>query len=816
MDNEGDSRSQRGLRTLRVLFDAGILAGLPDDQLLNRFARGEEGQSEHAFAALVDRHGPMVLRTCQGILGDEHEAQDAFQTTFLVLARKSRMLWVRDSLGPWLHRVACRAAMRAKKEAGRRRMLESWAARRIRVERDGDSVEIQEIIHGELDRLPDRYRGPVVLCDLEGHTYEHAAQQLGCPIGTLRSRLARARSLLKDRLERRGFANSGLFVAFGPPVPTTPASLARDALAVVTGHGKVPPASIHVIHLTRGVLKTMFFSRLKYAAGGLLLTGLAVMGTFVAAQGGSQPVLQEVVEPSKPSTEAPVSGSSKIDAIRQALVEARPAADAIADLYARSTALRRVGNVQIRAGDLAEAQVTLRLAEQVAEKIAHERNRAFALDRVAIALARAGDIAESRKTFALLVRESDARSPNNQVECRATTSMSQNMAGLHDDALATLKDALRVMEEMDDEAKAAVAVRVIHAQSEVGDFAGALALTGTFQGAKSNMQANFLRYIARGCAKADRKTAVRYLTEALELSREITYPYPRAWAQQAIAEHLAEVGEIATALALVHVIGNGDPDPSMSQDVIPEALVAIAVQQAKAGDNAAARRTLNEAFAFTQTMPNGVSKSWKLHKIIESQANVGDLDAALENVVTLADDSVEAIPALVAIARRQLHNDERPKALATLHAALDAVKRIRIRTDMIGDDIGRNTEECLRGIAIALAEAGEVEEAVACIQSRGSESWRAMLLAELAPFQARRGNIEGALRTALSIKDGIQKGEALAGIAREQAKAGDEAAAIAWASKLEPPDARVSALAGVADGLTERRKRGEQVKPKSK
>ncbi len=132
---------------------------------------------------------------------------DAFQATFLVLVRKGRSLWVRDSLGPWLHRVACRAAGRARVEASRRRALERRLAevtlhRTVGEDRDG----LAAAVHEELDRLPDRYRVPIVLCDLEGRTCEEAARHLGCPIGTIGSRLARGRERLRGRLARRGLA----------------------------------------------------------------------------------------------------------------------------------------------------------------------------------------------------------------------------------------------------------------------------------------------------------------------------------------------------------------------------------------------------------------------------------------------------------------------------------------------------------------------------------------------------------------------------------------------------------------------------------
>ena len=113
------------LRDLRTVFDGGSVAGLADGPLLERFARrGHEGSGTSAFAVLVERHGPMVWRVCRATIRDEHEAEDAFQAVFLVLARKARTLWVRDSLGPWLHAVALRTAAFARSEARRRLDLE--------------------------------------------------------------------------------------------------------------------------------------------------------------------------------------------------------------------------------------------------------------------------------------------------------------------------------------------------------------------------------------------------------------------------------------------------------------------------------------------------------------------------------------------------------------------------------------------------------------------------------------------------------------------------------------------------------------------
>ena len=185
-------RNRSAHRSLRALFDAGTVAGLTDGQLLERFAARSGETSELTFAIMVERHGPMVLRVCRSVLRHEHDVEDAFQATFLVLVRKAESLWVRDSLGPWLYRVAYRMAVRAKIVEGRRKAAEGRVAE---MAADRSSVAEQSgvgpALYEEIDRLPDRYRIPVVLCDLEGRTYEAAARHVGCPLGTLKSRLAR-------------------------------------------------------------------------------------------------------------------------------------------------------------------------------------------------------------------------------------------------------------------------------------------------------------------------------------------------------------------------------------------------------------------------------------------------------------------------------------------------------------------------------------------------------------------------------------------------------------------------------------------------
>ncbi len=191
------SKNRAVVRQLRTLYSVGAVRELTDGQLLERFATEPGEVAELAFAVLVERHGPMVLRVCRAVLPDEHDRQDAFQATFVVLVRKARGLWVRDSLGPWLHQVAHRTACHAQRAALRRRQHEQNAAR-LRPERREDVCDdLERLLHDEINRLPERFRAPLVLCDLEGRTHEQAARHLGWPVGTVKSRQARARTLAR-------------------------------------------------------------------------------------------------------------------------------------------------------------------------------------------------------------------------------------------------------------------------------------------------------------------------------------------------------------------------------------------------------------------------------------------------------------------------------------------------------------------------------------------------------------------------------------------------------------------------------------------
>ncbi len=272
-------------RHLRDLFGSGSVAGLGDGPLLARYAGSGDPM---AFEALVARHGPMVLATCRAVLRNEHDVEDAFQATFLVLTRKAGSVRGGDALGGWLHRVAYRASVEASASARKRRRKEAEASAMApwdaAVSGPGIDPELRPILHEEIDRLPERERLPVVLCDLEGLTYEQAAERLGWTVPALRCRLAKARGRLKGRLTRRGFAAPAVAAALVPAQGVSaavPAALLRATVLAATGG----PASAGALLLTHTMLRGMLMIKLKIAATAAL-AALAVASAGVLASGG--------------------------------------------------------------------------------------------------------------------------------------------------------------------------------------------------------------------------------------------------------------------------------------------------------------------------------------------------------------------------------------------------------------------------------------------------------------------------------------------------------------------------------------------------
>jgi RNA polymerase sigma factor (sigma-70 family) len=288
-----------------------------DGQLLERFLAHRD---EAAFEALVRRHGPMVLGVCRRMLRNPHDAEDAFQATFLVLVRKAAAIRQRETVGNWLYGTAYRVALEA--QAARRRARERQVSEMPEPEAPGEDVweDLRPLLDQGLSRLPDKYRVPVVLCDLEGRTRREVARQLGIPEGTLSSRLATARRMLAKLLARYGPAVPGAAlgaalsqeaVSARVPAPLV-VSTVKAATAVAAGQGAAAAvASAKVTALTDGVLKAMLLAKLKVATavlvvGGIVAgVGLLVTGILGAVAAGD--VGPDLARPAAQAEEGPAA-----------------------------------------------------------------------------------------------------------------------------------------------------------------------------------------------------------------------------------------------------------------------------------------------------------------------------------------------------------------------------------------------------------------------------------------------------------------------------------------------------------------------------
>ena len=293
------------LRQLHTVLNAGALGTLADATLLERFLAGRgDDDSAAAFAALVERHGPMVLGVCRNVLRNLHDAEDASQATFLILAKRARL----DPPGRLAGELALRgrAAGRGQGEGRSGPKAGDRAARgrdegTVRRSEDPRGDPCPEL-YAELDRLPERFRAPIVLCHLEGLTNEQAAGQLGLPVRTVQRRLSQGRERLRSRLVRRGVEPASASSAAG--FAATAVSEAwleatvRAAAGLAAGREIAAVASATVAALTQGVLTMMFVGRLKIVAAVVMAAGAVVVamvgaGAAIASRRHAEPVDSE-------------------------------------------------------------------------------------------------------------------------------------------------------------------------------------------------------------------------------------------------------------------------------------------------------------------------------------------------------------------------------------------------------------------------------------------------------------------------------------------------------------------------------------------
>jgi RNA polymerase sigma factor (sigma-70 family) len=353
------------VRQLGSLFEGGSVAGLSDRQLLERFTAQRDAAGEAAFAALVSRHGPMVLDVCRQLLGDRHHAEDAFQAVFLVLARKARSIRDPDLLANWLYGVALRTARCTRSQLTRRRKKEEGDIMRRpgpgstavvepmvqSAEQPAIDREQAEALHDEIDRLPRSFRLPVILCYFEGLTLDEAARRLRCPAGTVGSRLSRAREKLRRGLTRRGVILPAATLAAALAPRSASASLSsslcdittRAAMKFAAGQAAAGATSASATALAREVLRSMLIHNLKFVGMTLLFVGAVATGAGYwnhSLAMKEEPVKAPAAQP-RPATEPKLAAPGRMFVAGRVLdPDGNPVKGAIVEVVARPHAPR--------------------------------------------------------------------------------------------------------------------------------------------------------------------------------------------------------------------------------------------------------------------------------------------------------------------------------------------------------------------------------------------------------------------------------------------------------------------------------------------
>jgi RNA polymerase sigma factor (sigma-70 family) len=324
---------------LVCLFENGSATGLSDWQLLEQFISRREA---FPFEVLVSRHGPMVLGICRRMLRNASDVDDAFQATFLVLLRRAGSLGPRDAIAGWLHGVAVRVAQQARAAAARRDQREQNGSsiEPIGPEPAGMNPEVRQILDEEINRLPAKYREPIIRCYIEGQTHDEAARQLGWPLGTVKGRLARARSLLQSRLTRRGVACGTALAALaaGPVLEAAvPARLlaatAAAALRIRSGSLIAHVVSSSIAQLAEGVLSAMIMQKMKQIALACVVSGLFLTGAGVLARQSGADSRPRAIEPPSESPEQVTKVAPRSVAATSEMKKAAPRTTNAEELY---------------------------------------------------------------------------------------------------------------------------------------------------------------------------------------------------------------------------------------------------------------------------------------------------------------------------------------------------------------------------------------------------------------------------------------------------------------------------------------------------
>jgi RNA polymerase sigma factor (sigma-70 family) len=760
------------IRRLANLVSARQLGGLNDAVLRQRFVSLRD---EAAFEVLVWRHGMMVLGVCERVLRHSSDAEDAFQATFLSLAREARSIGQGQAMGGWLHRVAFRTALKRKASAARQIRLE----RRVPVEAAVAPAEdliwqdLRTVLDEEINQLPDKYREPFVLCYLEGKTNTEAARQIGCPPGTVATRLAWAREHLRNRLTRRGLTLTlaALAAALGaeaarsaPPSILVEATL-RAALSNCSGCGPATGAGNGKTTLMKGLVKAMLLTRVKVLVFVVIAVGLLAAGVSIFSHGafsGNPEPGQTREEPPKPAPETPkpvAPGDPRV-----VLGQSLAAAEAVKEDPQKLHILVAIALAQDQAGDRTGGLKTLDQALSVAIRLANDPTLTMALHWLVKAQVQLGDNKGLLRAVALV---GDERQKNH---IRFLIVGEEAEAG-------EVAEAMKTAESITDDQKDSALAAVAGAQARKGDIKAALVLADQLKHQPLS-RATALEAIALAQAKAGEKTAAATnLEEALRL------------------EAATLAGEVARSRARAR----------------------LAISQAQTGDLASALQTAAGLHVEED-------KRQALQGIAVEQVNAGDLKSALKTIEGINGTEKKA-HALLVVAGAQVSAGKREATRETLQAA-----------QRVADSLPDNVEkQAWRWDHARMAiRAGDVRPALALVQAQPESENCAWTLLEIAEAHAAAGDRAAAASTlkqaweaASTLKEAdnpveyqtlaprwvIMKGQLLRQIAAGLVQAGGEGNALTRAGKEELPFLKALALIGAAEGMVARKKPVGEAKP---
>jgi RNA polymerase sigma factor (sigma-70 family) len=654
-------------------------AAAPDDQILADYVARHD---EAAFAALVGRHGPMVLNLCRRVLHDAHAAEDVFQATFLVLAERAAAIRRRTSLASWLHGVAYRLAVRAQRQRARRARpagdLTACAGPAAATAEGLAWQEMLAILDEELGRLAERYRAPLVLCYLEGRTQDEAARLLNWSLGTLRRRLEQGRALLQARLRARGVTLSaalgGLLAAGVTSVPAPLRAAAVAAARDIAGRCLSAASAVVVAAKPGGVF--MVSASVKKL---VLLTvcgvalGLGLWAYRSANPAGSG---QATAPQAKPPAPAPAAGAAAPDPAFRLGREAVAAFGADPPFQV----LLSLAVQEAKRGHVAEAHKRFQQAvDRLAAFDDHQRTGALVL--VAYRLADAGDrvAAETMlsKARELAPKITDANNRNDMLRFAAV-------------CLAEKIDPTRAIAHIQENADASCRLSGLRdtavAQAKAGDMAGARRTVGLMRWPHEYVKLEPWKAIAAAQLKAgDRKAAEATLHEALAAVQQ--------WGMQ------PKIGNWLIATQV-------------------DVLVAYAVAQGRAGDRAGARRTLARVEKLLE--PGARAEPlYQLTLLAEGQVKVGEREAAQRTVKRILR------------AKKEVYGEDDPRVPLKVQLALGdydgAAKSAR------GDNHTVLLETCL-----ALAQAGRQETAITLARGEKSAETRTLGLLVVADVALSR------------------------------------------------------------------------------